>query len=270
MSCCDWKEIFTTNSTSTKYLLAAAANMLHGSQFPNGCMIWQHAVILGSICATKSIIILFLTWRTGILTRFLTSSPVLFSFLFKPIVLNPTSPSAFLDKFFSSQTSLSPFYFLANLYSVQPPLNPFIFCTTKSKSNFPFPPCLFGEHILWSKFFLLFVLPGRKNLSPTSIYHKFSEIFSVAIFVTNSHQFFRNSLRKIFSSPLRHSNSTILLLDNFSFCHRHKFTPNPTKIFKTISVSVLATNSFWFLIKIPRNFHFLSYPHFHFTSSQIF
>ena len=37
---------------STILLFALAANMLDTSRFCIGCMIWQHAVILGSICAT--------------------------------------------------------------------------------------------------------------------------------------------------------------------------------------------------------------------------
>ena len=42
--------------TRTISLLASAANMLGTSRFPIGCMKWQHAVILKSICETDSII----------------------------------------------------------------------------------------------------------------------------------------------------------------------------------------------------------------------
>ena len=48
--------------TSNIFLFTPAANMHGTNQFPwhdIGCMIWQHAVILESICATKSIIIFF-------------------------------------------------------------------------------------------------------------------------------------------------------------------------------------------------------------------
>ena len=41
--------------TSTIFLMAPAPNMLGTSRFPIGCMAWQHAVILQSICATNSI-----------------------------------------------------------------------------------------------------------------------------------------------------------------------------------------------------------------------
>ena len=36
-------------------LLAPVANKLDTSRFPIGCMIWQHAFILESICETNSI-----------------------------------------------------------------------------------------------------------------------------------------------------------------------------------------------------------------------
>ena len=39
------------------FLLAPAADMLGTSPFPMGCMKWQHAVNLESICETSSIII---------------------------------------------------------------------------------------------------------------------------------------------------------------------------------------------------------------------
>ena len=42
--------------TRAIFLLAPAANMLGTSRFPNGCMQWQHAVILESICETNSVV----------------------------------------------------------------------------------------------------------------------------------------------------------------------------------------------------------------------
>ena len=40
---------------STFFLLAPAANMLRTSRFPIGCVKWQHAVFLESICEINSI-----------------------------------------------------------------------------------------------------------------------------------------------------------------------------------------------------------------------
>ena len=40
--------------TTAFFLLVPAANMLGTSHFPIGCMKWQHAVILESICETDS------------------------------------------------------------------------------------------------------------------------------------------------------------------------------------------------------------------------
>ena len=42
--------------TRAIFLLAPAANMLGKSRFPIGCMKWQYAVILESICETDLII----------------------------------------------------------------------------------------------------------------------------------------------------------------------------------------------------------------------
>ena len=45
--------------TGAIFLVAPAANMLHTSRFPFGCMKWQHAGILESICKIKLIIFFF-------------------------------------------------------------------------------------------------------------------------------------------------------------------------------------------------------------------
>ena len=44
--------------TRAIFLLAPAANMLRTSRFTLGCMKWQHAFNLESICETDSIIII--------------------------------------------------------------------------------------------------------------------------------------------------------------------------------------------------------------------
>ena len=88
--------------------MAPAANMLGTSQFPFACMIWQHAVILKSICEIKSVIIFLPAQRTGLLTPVLTCSPLFFSLLLPVLFLCPTSLSALysLDNFFQVQLSL--------------------------------------------------------------------------------------------------------------------------------------------------------------------
>ena len=76
--------------TRVLFLLASAANMLGTSRIPIGCMIWQHAGFLESICETKSIINLLTAERTGFLTPLLTCSTLLFfSLLIERIIPSP-------------------------------------------------------------------------------------------------------------------------------------------------------------------------------------
>ena len=79
------------------------------SFFPNGCMKWQHAVILESIWETDLIITHFPASRTGLLTPRLTCLTLLFfSLLLGQIILSPTPflPFTSLDKNFLSPTPL--------------------------------------------------------------------------------------------------------------------------------------------------------------------
>ena len=79
--------------------------MFPTSRFFIGCMKWQHAVILESICETDSIRIFFPAQRTGVLTPLLTCFTLLsFSLLLREIILSPTPflPFAFSKSNFSS------------------------------------------------------------------------------------------------------------------------------------------------------------------------
>ena len=77
--------------TGAIFLLAPAANMLRTSRFPIGCMKRQHAVILESIREINSIFISLPALRTGLFTRLLIFSPLLFfSLLLGQIILSAT------------------------------------------------------------------------------------------------------------------------------------------------------------------------------------
>ena len=87
--------------TRAIFQLALAANMFGKRQFPIGCMKWQHAVILESICETDSIINFLPAYRTGLFTHLLTCFTLLiFSLLLGQIILSPTPSLRFtlLDK----------------------------------------------------------------------------------------------------------------------------------------------------------------------------
>ena len=118
------------NLTRAIFLLSPAANMLRTNLFPIGCIKWQHAVILESICETNSIIIFLPAWRMGLRTPLLICSLLLFSFLFGQIIPTPFLPFTLLDKIL-----LSPIPLPSSLRQ------------NYSKSKFP----------------LLFALPGLKN-----------------------------------------------------------------------------------------------------------
>ena len=95
------------NLTRAIFLLAPAANMLDTSRVPLRCMIWQHAVILESICKTNLNIIFLPTQRTGLLAGLLTSSPLLFfsTLLFGQIISKSNFP---FSHFFLSYPLLLP------------------------------------------------------------------------------------------------------------------------------------------------------------------
>ena len=101
------------------FLLAPAPNMLGTSQFPIGCMKWQHAVILESICETSSIIIFlppngrdsfFLFWLALFFSSFTWINYSKSKFLFSLLCLlgqnYPQSNSSYL--FSSDKIILSP------------------------------------------------------------------------------------------------------------------------------------------------------------------
>ena len=119
--------------------LAPTANELGTSGFPIGCMKWQHAVFLESICELNSIIFSFPAQRTGFLIPFLSSSLLFLTF---------TWPS------FSKSNYLSPFYSIGQFFS-------------KSNNLPAFPRQYYSK----SKIPLFFHLPGRKNPSPTPTLH---------------------------------------------------------------------------------------------------
>ena len=105
-------------------------------------MIWQHLLILESICETNSIKTFFPAEQTGFFTALLTRSPFLFfSLLLGQIFPNPTPCLIFT---------------LQINYSKPHSPSPFSFWKTCSKSNVSF----------------LFLLPGLKILSPTPILQK--------------------------------------------------------------------------------------------------
>ena len=102
-----------------------AVNMLGTSRSLIGCMIWQHAVIVESICETNSIRIFVPAQRTGLHTSLLTYSPCIF---FSPL----------LGQFYSKSNFPFSSFFFDNLFIFQF-LFPLCFSWTKnSKSNSKF------------------------------------------------------------------------------------------------------------------------------------
>ena len=123
------------------FLLAPAANMLGTSRLLIGCMIWQHAVFLESICQTNSIIKFFPAEGTGFLTPLLTCSPSLFFYLFfEQTILSPTSFLPFIPWTNYSQVPFSRCFLWTKYF----------------KSKIFFPLCLFGQKILGQIFFLTY------------------------------------------------------------------------------------------------------------------
>ena len=90
------KSFLQKTLTRAIFLSALGPNRLGKSQIPIGCMNWQHAVILESICETNSIILSLPIYRTGFLTPVLTSFNLLSSLLgqiiFSPTPFLPFSP----------------------------------------------------------------------------------------------------------------------------------------------------------------------------------
>ena len=97
---------FTTLShfIATHYPPLGCAAMPGTNYFPIGCMIWQHAVILESICATGAIRSFFLGDLTGLFLQLaLLFARFLVTFFLDNIIPNPKSHCHFtsLEKIFS-------------------------------------------------------------------------------------------------------------------------------------------------------------------------
>ena len=103
--------------------LTRATNRFGKSRYPTGRMIWQHVLILESICETNSIRGLFPAERMELFTPLLTCSPFFFfSILIGQFILNPTPflPFPLLDKFILNPNTFSPFsLYLNKLFEVQ-------------------------------------------------------------------------------------------------------------------------------------------------------
>ena len=108
--------------TRANFLLAPATNILGASRFPIGCMKWQHADFLESICETNSIIISLPAHRTGFLTPFLTCFTLLSSLLGQNIFSRTPFPFSSFEENYSKSNSSS---FLCSFWTKN----------TKSNSN---------------------------------------------------------------------------------------------------------------------------------------
>ena len=127
----------TKNSNKSFLLLAPAANMFGTSRFFIGRMIWQHAVILESICETNSIIIFLPAQWTGLFTPLLICFTLhFFSLLLGQIILSPTPflPFTFLEKSILSPIPL-PSSLWTKLFPVDIPSSLWASWTKKSNSK---------------------------------------------------------------------------------------------------------------------------------------